>query len=106
VLLDEAVNAGANSINGVTFSVDDQTAAASEARHRAVEDARTKAEEVAKAAGLTLGSIVSIAEGTVSPMPPMYAAREGDMAMADAAMPVEAGSSTVAVDVAMTFALR
>jgi uncharacterized protein len=105
-LLDEAVDAGANSINGVTFSVDDQTAAASEARHRAVEDARTKAEEVAKAAGLTLGSIVSIAEGTVSPMPPMYAAREGDMAMADAAVPVEAGSSTVAVDVAMTFALR
>ena len=33
-LLDEAVNAGANSINGVTFSVDDQTAAASEARVR------------------------------------------------------------------------
>ena len=31
-LLDEAVNAGANSIYGVTFYVDDQTAAASEAR--------------------------------------------------------------------------
>ena len=62
-LLDAAVNAGANSINGVTFYVDDQTAAASEARGLAVEDARTKAEELAAATGLTLGSVISIAEG-------------------------------------------
>ena len=106
-LLDEAVNAGANSINGVTFYVDDQTAAASEARRLAVEDARTKAEELAAAAGLTLGSVLSIAEGTVSPMPPpMYAGAGGEMAMAEAAVPVQPGSSTVAVDVSMTFELR
>ncbi len=106
-LLDEAVSAGANNINGVSFYVDDQTAAASEARRLAVEDARTKAEELAAAAGLTLGSVISIAEGTVSPMPPpMYAAREGDMAMAEAAVPVQPGSSIVSVDVSMTFALR
>jgi uncharacterized protein len=105
-LLDEAVTAGANSIDGVTFYVDDQTAAASEARKLAVEDARTKADELAAAAGLTLGPLISIAEGTVSPMPPpMYAAREGDMAMAKA-VPVEPGSSTVAVDVSMIFELR
>ena len=106
-LLDEAVNAGANSINGVTFYVDDQTAAASEARRLAVEDARTKAEELAAAAGLTLGSVVSIAEGTVSPMPPpMPAAAGGGMAMAEAAVPVQPGSSIVSVDVSMTFELR
>jgi uncharacterized protein len=106
-LLDEAVNAGANSINGVTFSVDDQTAAASEARRLAVEDARTKAEELAAAAGLTLGSVVSIAEGAVSPMPPpMPAAADAGMAEAQAAVPVQPGSSTVAVDVSMTFELR
>lgn len=106
-LLDEAVNAGANSINGVTFYVDDQTAAASEARKLAVEDARTKAEELAAAAGLTLGPVVSIAEGTVSPMPPpMYGGAGGGMAKAEAAVPVQPGSSTIAVDVAMTFELH
>ena len=106
-LLDEAVNAGANSINGVTFYVDDQTAAASEARKLAVEDARTKAEELAAAAGLTLGPVVSIAEGTVSPMPPpIYAGAGGGMAKAEAAVPVQPGSSTIAVDVSMTFELR
>ena len=106
-LLDAAVTAGANSIYGVTFYVDDQTAAASEARRLAVEDARTKAEELAAAAGLTLGPVLSIAEGTFSPMPPpTYAAREGDMAMAEAAVPVESGSAIVSVDVSVTFALR
>jgi uncharacterized protein YggE len=106
-LLDEAVTAGANNINGVTFYVDDQTAAASEARVEAVEDARTKAEELAAAAGLTLGSVVSITEGTLSPMPPpVYAATGDEMAMAEAAVPVESGSSIVSVDVSMTFALR
>jgi uncharacterized protein len=107
-LLDEAVNAGANSINGVTFYVDDQTPAASQARKLAVEDARTKAEELAAAAGLTLGPVLSIAEGTVSPMPPPMAAGAGgmEMAKAQAAVPVQPGSSTIAVDVAMTFALR
>jgi uncharacterized protein YggE len=105
-LLDEAVTAGANSIYGVTFYVDDQTAAASEARVEAVEDARTKAEELAAAAGMTLGSVVSIAEGTLSPMPPVYAATGDEMAMAEAAVPVEPGSSIVSVDVSMTFVLR
>jgi len=105
-LLDEAVNAGANSINGVTFYVDDQTAAASEARKLAVEDARTKAEELAAAAGLTLGPVVSIAEGTVSPMPPMYGGARGGMSKAEAATPVQPGSSTITVDVSVTFELR
>jgi uncharacterized protein YggE len=106
-LLDAAVNAGANSINGVTFYVDDQTVAASEARRLAVEDARTKAEELAAAAGLTLGAVVSIAEGTVSPVPPpMPAAADVGMAEAQAAVPMQPGSSTVGVDVSMTFELR
>jgi uncharacterized protein YggE len=105
-LLDEAVNAGANNINGVTFYVDNQTAAASEARRLAVEDARTKAEELAAAAGLRLGPVISIAEGTASPMPPVYASTGVEMAMPEAAVPVQPGSSTVSVDVSVIFELR
>jgi uncharacterized protein YggE len=105
-LLDVAVSSGANNINGVTFYVDDQTTAASEARRLAVEDARTKAEELAAAAGLTLGPVLSIAEGTLSPMPPPMYAEAGGMARAEAAVPVQPGSSTVSVTVSMTFALR
>ncbi len=105
-LLDSAVDAGANSIYGITFYVDDQTTAASEARVEAVADARTKAEELAGAAGMTLGPVVAISEGTTPIVSPMYGmGRGGGMAMADAAVPVEAGSTVVSVDVSVTYEL-
>jgi uncharacterized protein len=106
-LLDAAVNAGANSIYGVTFYVDDQTEASSDARVEAIEDARTKAEELAAAAGMTLGPVVAISEGTAPVISPVYdMGRGGGMGMAEAAVPVEPGSTTVAVDVTMTFELQ
>ena len=106
-LLDAAVNAGANSIYGVTFYVEDQTEAASEARAEAVEDARNRAEELAAAAGMTLGPVVAISEGTSPIVSPVYdMARGGGMGAGQAAAPVEPGSTTVAVDVTMTFELR
>jgi uncharacterized protein len=105
-LLDAAVNAGANSIYGVTFYVDDQTEAASEARVEAVEAARTKAEELAAAAGMTLGPVVAISEGTTPLVSPVYDMGRGGGMAAEAAVPVEPGSTTVAVDVIMTFELQ
>ena len=106
-LLDAAINAGANSIYGVTFYVDDQTEASSEARVEAVDDARTKAEELAAAAGMSLGPVVAISEGTSPFVSPVYdMARGGGMGAGQAATPVEPGSTTVAVDVTMTFELQ
>src|SRR4051795_5780401 len=106
-LLDAAVNAGANSINGVTFYVDDQTAASSDARVQAVKDARTKAEELAAAAGMTLGPVVAISEGTSPLVSPVYdMARGGGMGAGQAAVPVQPGSTTAPVDVTMTNELQ
>jgi uncharacterized protein YggE len=105
-LLDAAVQAGANNIYGVNFYVENQTEAASNARVEAVKDARTKAEELAAAAGMTLGPVIAISEGTAPVMPPLFAGRGGGMAAAEAAVPVQPGSTTVAVDVQMTFELQ
>ena len=54
-------------IGGVSFSFADPESALEPARIDAVELARTKAEQYAAAAGLTLGDVVSIAEGSASP---------------------------------------
>jgi uncharacterized protein YggE len=105
-ILEAAVSAGANSIYGVNFFVDDQTDAQREARVEAVENARLKAEELAAAAGLTLGPVVAIAEGAPPVLGPVFGRGGAEMAMADAAVPIEPGSTTVAVDVTMTFELR
>jgi hypothetical protein len=61
-VLDSVVAAGANSIWGVSFSVDDQKPAQSDARAKAIADAKARAEELARLAGVSLGSVQSISE--------------------------------------------
>jgi uncharacterized protein YggE len=61
-VLDAAFSAGANSIQGITFTVDDRTALESEARAEALTDARSRAEELATALDVELTAIVSVSE--------------------------------------------
>ena len=59
-VIDAATKAGANQIYGLTFSSSKEKDAYKNALERAVEDARSKAEILAKASGKTLGSITRI----------------------------------------------
>jgi uncharacterized protein len=61
-VLDAAIDAGANNVYGVSFSLDDPTTIESEAREKAVENARTKAEELAGLTGTEVGVVISISE--------------------------------------------
>ena len=61
-VLDAAIEAGANSIYGVDFSVDDPNAVMAEARREAAEDARARADELAALHGVAVGELVSISE--------------------------------------------
>jgi len=63
-VLAAVVNAGANSINGVSFYVEDTASLYEEARNRASENARTKAEQLADNFDVTLGEITGISEWT------------------------------------------
>ena len=62
-VIDLAFGAGANSLNGVSFSASDTDAARKEALKAAVEQARVKAEVLAEAAGLKINGIEAINEG-------------------------------------------
>ena len=62
-LIDLAFGAGANTLNGISFSASDTTEAKAEALRAAVRDAQEKAEVLADAAGLSLGKVESIQEG-------------------------------------------
>jgi uncharacterized protein YggE len=60
-------------INSIGFSVDDPTPYYKEAREKAMADAKAKAEQLAKLAGVGLGKPTYISEGTVYPVyPTMY----------------------------------
>ena len=64
-VIDLAFGAGANTLDGVSFSVADDTEARKESLKAAVEDAKEKAAILAEAAGLGEIEIVSIEEGSV-----------------------------------------
>ena len=74
LVLEEVVRAGANQVWGVEMVVSDPEALEAKARVKAVEDARYKAEELARLHGRKLGEVLRIAEeGTGRPMPRMMA---------------------------------
>ena len=64
-IIDSAFAAGANTLNGISFSASDTDAAKAESLKKAVTDARGRAEALAEAAGLELTGIETISEGGV-----------------------------------------
>ncbi len=101
-ILDAAVAAGANNIYGVSFGVDDPTPYQQQARALAVKDATEKAKQLAQAANISLGKIVSISEGGASPRPVFRTA----LASAEAAsVPLETGELEISISVEMKFAV-
>ncbi|QDG76567.1 SIMPL domain-containing protein [Labrenzia sp. PHM005] len=104
-LLSKVVDSGANSVDGVRFQVSDPDEKLDEARKEAVAAARHKAEIFAAAAGVDLGSIVSISEtGIQMPRPVMMRAESMMMAKA-APVPVEAGEETISASVTIQWQL-
>jgi uncharacterized protein YggE len=61
-IVDEVINAGANSLWGINFTLEDTSRVASEARAKAVADAKSRAEEFAKLAGAKVGPALQISE--------------------------------------------
>ena len=100
--LDALVTAGANQINGVDFTIKDPAPLLTEARGDAVADARAKAETYAKAAGVSLGPILSITENENPAPRPMYA----PMAMLAKSVPVAAGEESVTAQVSIVWEIH
>jgi uncharacterized protein YggE len=61
-LLDAAVEAGANHVYGLTFTVSDETLWQGQARARAMDDARARAAALARLAGVSLGQVLWVSE--------------------------------------------
>ena len=98
--VDATVNAGANQVNGISFGLNDPTAAEDAARLEAVKALQAKAELYAKAAGYRVGRLVSLSEGGgYAPAPPMPMAGFAKRDMAVSASRVEPGELKVRIDV-------
>jgi len=100
--LDLLVAAGANYIGGINFMVSAASKLLDDAREQAIADARRKAEIYARAAGVTLGSPVSISEeGSAAPV--QFRRMSAGMA---ASAPVAQGEETLQVTVGVSWAIK
>jgi len=89
-------------VEGLTFSVDDDSEARAAARGDAVRRAVAQAEEMADAAGVSLGPILSITEVAGAAPPQPFAA---DAAREALAVPLQPGTQDVEVVVEVVHAL-
>ena len=105
-LLEVAVNAGANSVSGVTFTVSDPTRGRDSGLQAAFADARAKADVLAKAAGRAIGRALAITEGGAAQHMPVPMMRMREQAMAMSAVPVESGSEELSFTVSVMFELQ
>ena len=101
-LIDAAVAAGANNVDGPNLDVSDRVALYRDALGKAVEDARAKAEALAQAGGFGVGPVSSVTEQSAGAPVPVFQAA---VAKSDGT-PVEAGTQDVTADVTVTFRIN
>ena len=98
-VIDAAASAVGDDIRmgSLTFGIEDPTSALADARRGAVEKATAQAQQLAAAAGVALGAIRRISEGTGGGPPPIRPMMR--MMAAEASVPVEPGSQKLSVSV-------
>ncbi len=101
-LIDGAMQAGANNVNRLVFTLKDELAAQLGALKMASAKARNKAEAVAAALGLKIVRIVSVNEGERMVQPIYRQAMAARAEAASAPTPVEPGTVEVRSTVSMT----
>jgi uncharacterized protein YggE len=100
-LLDTAVQAGGNQIEGISFEVSDPAPALDQARQAAWNDALHKAQQLSELAGTQLGDVLSISESSPGPQPIFAPA-----VRASSAVPIQPGTQTIEVDLQVIWLLQ
>lgn len=110
-LIQVAIDAGANNLQGVSFSVQDTDKLMDQALDLAVADAKAKAERVASKLGAKVAGVYRISIQDQGRSPVMYDSYAGGVAMEAKAMaapaaPVFAGTTEYTAMVSVTFELQ
>ena len=105
LVIDTAISAGVNQMNGISFLVKDSKAALDQARVLAFQQAKEKAELFAKEAGCKLGKVITIMENSGSY--PVVREMADGMAKAYAnSTTISAGEDAVTATVSVVFELK
>jgi len=106
-VLSTSVEAGANNVYGVSYSVADHAALEAQARDQAMADAKARATQLAKDAGTTLDGPITISEAVNNGPVPFFAARDAAVPQASGApVPVQSGQISVQIQVDVTYQMH
>lgn len=103
-IIDDAIKAGANRVDYVSFILSNEASARQSALREAGADARANAQAMAKGLGVTLGQVQSVQQGGAvvpQPGPVMFRAAE-----AAVSTPILPGEVTVNATVTVTYQLK
>lgn len=108
-ILAGVVENGANQVGGINFVIDDEDAIKRDARKKAIDEAKIKAEQIASDLGVKLVRIVSFNEDGYQPYYPMYETAMKADGFGGAAAPspeIPVGENKVTVSVSITYEIR
>jgi len=109
-IIDDAMDAGANTVSNITFTVDDLESVREEARKLAAEAAKKKADTLASSSGVGLGGLIAISEESMDYSPNYYNTyREYETAMGDAvesSPSINPGTLEITITVSATYGIQ
>jgi uncharacterized protein YggE len=105
-ILGDALGAGANTVGGVSFTLEDTTQALKDVRAKSITDARARADEIAQGLGIKVGKVLSVNEYGASV--PMYADKgyAAGMGGGGGAVPVSPGTYEITMSISVVFEIE
>ncbi len=107
--IDNSLAAGATSLDSVNFRVNDEAGAEAQARQAAMAEAKSKADTLASAAGISIDGVASISETSAPIQVPIPYAAAGAASAPDAskiATPIQAGTNDVTITVNVVYLIK
>lgn len=102
-ILEASITSGANNVYGLSFGIQDPSSLAADARVRALDDARQRAEQIAQELGVTLGEVHRAREISGASVMPYFESGGYDLEGRGALPPISEGSMTVNISMEVTF---
>lgn len=102
-VIDLAVGAGANQIEGISFRRKNDRPLREQALADAIRDAKSKAHIMADAADLNLGEVIEVVEGDVNVVRPQLEMARFGLAASDSGAPVQPGEVRVNASVTVRY---
>ena len=98
-ILDAAGSIGLNQVGNLTFEIDNPEILKQQAREKALDQAKEKADALAKIVGVKLGKVISFSESSSQLIPPIYSSYKLDAGVGGggAAPSIETGSNEITI---------